>query len=425
VAAVAIVLCAAAIFESSSARASQLVSWTLTSRYVDPAKAQFNAPPPGVPARAPALRVDVLLPDGYNGIRAFPLLMLLHGHGDAFDYWVNPQKGDLLDIAPHFPGIVVMPDAAQGWYTDWWDGGARGTDGRAWERYFLDELMPMVMSRLRILPGRSNHAIAGLSMGGEGAIYLAEQLPGYFGAAASFSGVLSLQRPEWPIGFGTQGQQFQQVFGDPQAQRFYVTGHNPTALTDNLRYTRLFVRAGDGLALPVFPNELTNLAGAVSEVELAAHAIDFVTEANARGEDVTYQPTTGVHDWPYWRLALQAALQWGFFKPVTQAPPSWTYATVRKSGRAWDLSFSFARPPDTVETFVRQGDRLSATGSGVVTITGDGRPPFTAAVPFSRLLPAPLSRSTGRHRRRRAKRCVRVVGRGRHAHRRTVACHRH
>src|SRR5579884_306585 len=155
-AAASFAMLAAAVL-AGPARASRLVTWVIHSRYVDVAKAQFNSPPPGDPKQPPALRVNVLLPDGYNGHRRFPVLFLLHGHGDTYQSWMNPQRGDLEGLAPHFPAIVVMPDGAQGWYTNWWDGGKRGSDGRAWESYFLDELMPLVQRRLRILPGRSEH----------------------------------------------------------------------------------------------------------------------------------------------------------------------------------------------------------------------------------------------------------------------------
>jgi hypothetical protein len=274
-------------------------------------------------------------------------------------------------------------------------------------------------------------------MGGEGAIFYAEQRPGYFGAAATFSGVLSMQRPEWPAGFDTQGQNHLDVYGDPQAQSFYWTGHNPTALVDALRWTRVFVRVGDGVALPLFPGEATNYFGAVAEAELSQHGADFVSAARGAGVDVTYEPTTGVHDWPYWRLALQSALGWGFFRPVPEAPASWRYQTVAQSGRAWDVQYSFAQPPSAVETFVRDGDRVSATGSGAVTVTADGRAPFTAALPFDRVLPALLAsrqapsgrarRGPARHRRHavRHRRALRSAsharGHGHASHRRHVS----
>src|SRR5439155_22876282 len=81
------------------AHAAKVVTWTTHSRFIDLAKQHFNSPPPGAAARPPALRVDVYLPSGYDGRRHFPVLYLLHGHGDAYDYWVNPKRGDLLHIA--------------------------------------------------------------------------------------------------------------------------------------------------------------------------------------------------------------------------------------------------------------------------------------------------------------------------------------
>lgn len=329
--------------------------------------------------------MNVLLPDGYDGHHRFPVLYLLHGHGDAYDYWVNPARGDLLDIAKGLRAIVVMPEAATGWYTNWWDGGARGTDGRGWERYHLDELIPLAERRLRILPGRSNHAIAGLSMGGEGAVYYAEQRPGYFGSVASFSGAISIRRPEYAgAGFDTQGQHYADVYGSPNG--FYAAGHDPTALAAALRWTRIFVRVGDGVALPLFPGELTNTFGAVAEADLAQQAGDFVSAAQRAGDSVTYQPTTGIHDWPWWRLALRAALQWGFFHKVPEHPAAWSFATVSQSGQAWDLHFRFAKPPATVERLRRSGAMLYVTGSGTVTIRRAGHRAFTATLPFQRRL---------------------------------------
>jgi S-formylglutathione hydrolase FrmB len=367
-----------------AARASALVTWVIHSHYVDVSKAQFSSPPPGSPKLSPALRVNVLLPDGYNGHRRFPVLFLLHGHGDTFQSWLNPAKGDLLSLAPHFPAIVVMPEAAQGWYTDWWDGGARGSDGRGWESYMLDEVLPMVKRRLRILPARADHAVAGLSMGGEGAIYLAEQRPDYFGSAASFSGTLSIQRPEWPNGFATQGQNYNQVYGPVDG--FYATGHNPTALVGNLRYTRVFVRVGNGVALPYYPGEATNGFGAVAEAELLQHAEDFVHASTEAGVNVHFEPTTGIHDWPWWRAAFLSAMKWGFFATVPQRPRSWHFQTVARFGRAWDIGFRFTVPPTTVETFTRNGNLLRASGAGTVRIVPDHFRAFTAKLPFSRRL---------------------------------------
>ncbi|MFL5912004.1 MAG: alpha/beta hydrolase [Gaiellaceae bacterium] len=377
---------------AAPARAAQLVTWDTTSRYVDPSHVTFNGVQPG-------LKVNVLLPDGFDPNRCHPVLYLLHGHGDAYDTWAKPDSGDVQEVAKGFPAIIVMPEGDHGWYVNWWNDGARSP---AWESYHLDELIPLVEQRLRICPGRSNRAIAGLSMGGEGAIYYAEQRPGYFGAAASFSGPLSIQRLEWPTGFDTQGEHNRDVFGDPQAQKFYWEGHNPVALLKNLRYTRLFVTVGDGTPAPK-PDELTNTFGQVAERDLRMHADDFVAAAHRLGDiDVTYHPRQGIHAWPYWRAHLADAIQWGFFRPVGETPAFWWFSTVETQSDAWGFHLAFAKPPEALETFHRHGRSLSATGSGTVTVTTPEGTRFTRALPFDVKLPKPrrYDRSHAHHVRK-------------------------
>src|SRR3954449_12874757 len=186
---------AVALLPVAPAGAVRLVRFTTKSAYVnakDPRVPFNDVHRQGIP-RPQTLPVNVMLPDGYDGKRRFPVLFLLHGHGDTYDSWADPHNGALLHLAAGLPAIVVMPEGGRGWYVNWWNGGRRGHP--AWERYHLDELLPLVKKRFRIRGGRRWHAIAGLSMGGEGAMYYAEQRPGFFGSVASFSGPLSIQRP--------------------------------------------------------------------------------------------------------------------------------------------------------------------------------------------------------------------------------------
>ena len=382
-----LVALAATSLAAGTADAAKLVRFTTKSQYVDPSdpKTTFNeVHGAGLPS-VKKLPVNVLLPNGYDGKQRFPVLYLLHGHGDNYNSWVDPDDGDVRRLAAGFQGIIVMPEGGRGWFTDWWNGGRRGDPG--WERYHLDELVPLVSKRFRIRPGRRWHAIAGLSMGGEGAAYYAEQRPGYFGSVATFSGVLSIQRPEWPEGFDTQGEDHQDVYGDPDAQEFYWRGHNPTALIGNLTNTRVFVAVGDGT--PTKPGEVSNYFGALAEADLRQHAMDFVGAAQRTGIDVTYHPHHGIHDWPYWRQYFREALEWRFFKPVVQTPRRWSYATIAQHAQAWGLRFTFAKPPTEVATFARGGDFLTGSGSGTVRIRRLGAThSVTAKLPFRIAYPA-------------------------------------
>ena len=375
---------AVALAPAGTADAARLVTFTTKSRYVNPAnpKVTFNSTGrPGLPPPQ-ALPVNVRLPDGYDGKRRFPVLFLLHGHGDTYNHWARPDRGDVMRLAAGLPAIVVMPEGGTGWYTNWWNGGRRGDPG--WENYHLNELIPLIEKRFRIRSGRRWHAIAGLSMGGEGATYYAEQRPGYFGAVATFSGAISIQRPEWPEGFDTQGEDHEDVYGDPEAQEFYWRGHNPTALVGNLKRTRVFVSVGDGTFTR--PDETSNYFGALAEAELHEHANDFVNAAHKNEVDVTYRTHHGIHDWPYWRQDLRDAIAWGFFKPVRQHPRRWEFSTVRRSSRAWGIRFDFLRPPTEFVTFERTGGYLRGSGSGTVRIRrGSAR--VTAKLPFFIPLP--------------------------------------
>jgi len=371
---------------AAPAQASELISIATPSRNVDTARAVFNGPPPK------ELRANVLLPDGYTPTRRWPLLVLLHGIGDTYETWARPDRGDIVATAKGLPAIVVMPEGGRGFYTNWFNGGKRGDPG--WERFYLDELIPTIEARFPILPGRPNHAIAGLSMGGFGASYLGSQRPDYFGAVAAFSGFVQHQRAEVAAGLRTLGgAEYEDIFGPMRGQ--YATGHNPTRIVANLRRSRLFVAAGDGIAEPGVSSEPAAVAaGGAVEAGLRQQNEEFTAAARAAEIDLTYRPQTGVHDWPYWRRHLRQAIEWGLFRPVVEDPVGWTYSTTATTGRMWGLAYAFTAPPETTVTFTREGGQvrgeLAPGGAGATVrvqdvVTGCG---FVATVPFDRALPA-------------------------------------
>ncbi len=153
---------AALVALAPAACASTLVTIEVPSAFVDASKVTFN----GADHRRKLL-ANVLLPDGYDPGREYPVLFLLHGAGDSYKSWVRPDRGDVVKTAKGLDAIVFMPEGAIGFYTKWWGGGRRGDPG--WGRYYLTELIPLIEKRYRIRPGRRWHAIAGLSMGGFGA----------------------------------------------------------------------------------------------------------------------------------------------------------------------------------------------------------------------------------------------------------------
>lgn len=360
----------------------RLVTIEAPSRFVDVSTAVFNGERPEV------LKANVLLPDGYDAdpAREWPVLYLLHGVGDTYATMAKPANGDILNTAKGFPGIVVMPEGGRGFYTDWFNGGRRADP--AWETYDREELIPLIERTFRVAPGRRNHAIAGISMGGLGAAYLGAQRPDYFGTVATFSGFVQHQRETVRQGFGAvAGVDYEAIFGPLEGE--YAGGHNPTKLAANLGNTDVLVITGNGTPRPdVQSSPQATAGGAVVEAEIFQQNEAFAGALKDAGVDVDYRPRLGVHDWPYWREHIAEAIAWGVFREVQERPGAWTYSTVATRGRMWDLRFRFAAPPERIVTFERDGAVLRGRGEGEVRLR-DLRSgcSFVATLPFERALP--------------------------------------
>lgn len=150
---------------------------------------------------------SVTLPDEYyrDSARHFPVLLLLHGTDGTENDWLD--AGGLADASVpdgDLPFIIVTPGAGNSWYVD--------NGSVAWETALVDDLLPAIDARFRTIQGRAGRAIAGLSMGGYGAMHLALRYPDQFAAVASLSG--ALYSPDDPL---TEDDiaDFHGAFGDP------------------------------------------------------------------------------------------------------------------------------------------------------------------------------------------------------------------
>jgi S-formylglutathione hydrolase FrmB len=395
--AASLALAATAAAPAPAAQRVEVVDLPSLAGNVDLSVARLN--------KATKLQAHVLLPDGYDEQpeRRWPVLYLLHGVGDDSSTWLDPKKGDVRVRAKGLPAIVVMPEGGRNYFTDLWLGGSR--KGGNWERYTLGEVLPAIEARYRIAPGRDNHAIGGLSAGAYGASLLGAQLPSYFGTVLNFSGLFNLEDPSIAVlvpyfsafSFTRQWGRF----GGP-----YARAHSPLRLIDNLQASRVYVSAGNGLgSLEARLNAAQALLGGVTEAGVRVDSEVFARTARSRGVEVAYRPRgAGVHYWPYWRRELSAAIQWGLFeRPARDAAAERTqfrYLTMAPHGNAWGLGFRFAAPPTTTLLLRRDGQHLTATGRGTITITpgaadadasGAGTRTdcaFTAELPFERELPA-------------------------------------
>jgi len=161
-------------------------------------------------------RYLIYLPPSYgrDTTRRFPVAYYLHGlWGNETDWTALGRLDHTLDslVARGMPElIIVMPDGDDSWYTTWnflgdYPGclkespAARPNEKPTdycvpwphYDDYIARDLVAHVDSTYRTFADRLRRGIAGLSMGGYGAVTLALAYPDVFGTAASHSGVLT------------------------------------------------------------------------------------------------------------------------------------------------------------------------------------------------------------------------------------------
>lgn len=136
------------------------------------------------------LAYNVILPPDYrtSTTTRYPVLYLLHGFAGHYSDWVT--RTNVADYAAQYRIIVVTPEGNNGWYTD-----SVSVSTDKYESYVLKELIPDLQKRFRTIESRYGRGIAGLSMGGYGALKFGLKSPGTFAFAASMSGTLAI--PTW------------------------------------------------------------------------------------------------------------------------------------------------------------------------------------------------------------------------------------
>jgi diacylglycerol O-acyltransferase/trehalose O-mycolyltransferase len=151
--------------------------------------------------------------------------------------------------------------------------------------------------------------VAGLSMGGFGALSYAARNRGMLRAAASYSGVVHPLHDGFPQGIMAGLVEFGEdplaLWGDPVAQRRIWEAHDPYFLARRLRHTPVFLSVGDGTAGPFDP------PGVFDELEAELSLQNHLAAARMERVGVPlrtdfYGP--GTHTWPYWERELHRSL---------------------------------------------------------------------------------------------------------------------
>jgi putative tributyrin esterase len=224
------------------------------------------------------LPLNVILPDpgkmGGMPVAKRKVLYLLHGLSDDASAWQRYTSIETLAAA--YGLVVVMPSVGRSFYID-------QPNGQKYFSYLTEELPHYLGDVFGLTPRREDTFIVGVSMGGYGAFKAALLRPELYSAAASFSGVLSLEvlrvipndprQKEFSFLFGDLGK----LAGGEHDPAFWLqrAAKNPSLLP------RLFIAVSR-------QEDIYPLSGM------------FHAACQSLGVQSEYHEEDGAHDWFFW-----------------------------------------------------------------------------------------------------------------------------
>lgn len=222
--------------------------------------------------------------------KPFKTLYLLHGIFDNYTSWIS---GTMIQRWAEEKNLaVVMPSGENMFYVD------QEAAHNFYGEFIGKELVDMTRKTFPLSEKREDTYIAGLSMGGYGALRNGLKYSDTFGCIAALSSALIIdgitERTD-DISFYIESRSYaESVFGD--LEKVVESDKNPKWLVKKLKES--------GKDLP--------------KIYLTCGKQDFLLDANRnlkdflndQGIEVTYVEEDGAHEWDFWNRAIRRVLDW-------------------------------------------------------------------------------------------------------------------
>lgn len=240
------------------------------------------------------VQMDVILPQKPTGLiginpreaaEKYPTLYLMHGMSDDHTIW---QRRTSIERYADEKGIaVVMPCTHLAWYTDMYHGQKYWT--------YISQELPAICRQFfpNMSDQRKDTWVAGLSMGGYGALKLGLLASETFSKVTSLSGALDSEDLVRE-GSLADGAYWESIFGP--ANQIKGSDNDLFAAAERLK--------ASGKPLP----DIYMWCG--TEDFLYNQNIRMRDHLNSLGYPLTYTESPGDHQWKYWDEHIQKALDW-------------------------------------------------------------------------------------------------------------------
>ena len=221
--------------------------------------------------------VHIYLPETKAPETGFKTLYLLHGYFGDYTDWV--YASNLLRYAEKYEMAIIMPDGGNSYYVN-------HPKGLLYHDYITNDLRHRIEETFNVSKRKEDRYIAGLSMGGYGALYLGLHHPELYSKVAALSPVIELDQMEDHFKKGERVYHFETLFGKQPFKGSHLDLYH---LIQKKPIPELYLSCGDS---------------------------DFLIEENQRfhaflkKENIphTYLFNEGKHDWDYWDQAIQEVL---------------------------------------------------------------------------------------------------------------------
>ena len=239
------------------------------------------------------------MPEDYDtSQRSYPVIYLLHGSSDNETAWIQfGEAGRILDKSikngDSPPAIVIMPDAKLTWYSN----DAKKKD--AWRDMFVNEFIPTIEMNYRIRAKKEFRAIAGLSMGGFGALSIALNYPDMFSICVPMSAALYTNEDVINMNGDSYSDRFEEICGiGLQGNNRISNSWNEVNPFDLLE--KLPVEKANSIKYYLDCGDEDRLLKGNMFIHLKMNELNIQHEFRVRN---------GKHEWAYWRSGLVDALK--------------------------------------------------------------------------------------------------------------------